>query len=96
MVQIAQTEAYSTWFAKLSDIQAKARIVARIRRMELGNTGDAKSVGGGVSELRIDYGPGYRVYFTKRGNTLVVLLCGGDKKTQKRDIETAKRMAKEV
>lgn len=96
MMRVTQTEAYSTWFAKLGDIQAKARIVARIRRVELGNLGDTKSVGGGVSELRIDYGPGYRVYFTKRGNTLVILLCGGDKKTQKRDIETAKRMAKEV
>ncbi|RZN21090.1 type II toxin-antitoxin system RelE/ParE family toxin [Bradyrhizobium sp. Leo121] len=95
-MQIIQTEAYSTWFAKVGDIQAKARIVARIRRMELGKPGDAKSVGDSASEMRIDHGPGYRVYFTKRGKTVVILLCGGDKKSQKREIETAKRMAKEV
>ncbi|MCA1456818.1 type II toxin-antitoxin system RelE/ParE family toxin [Bradyrhizobium sp. BRP22] len=96
MVQVTQTEAFSTWIANLGDTQAVARVVARIRRLELGNAGDAKSVGGGVNEMQIDYGPGYRVYFTKRGKTVVILLRGGDKKTQKRDVETAKRMAKEI
>jgi putative addiction module killer protein len=73
-----------------------ARIAARIRRLELGNLGDVKPVGEGVSELRIDYGPGYRIYFVQQGNTLVILLCGGDKRTQNKDIRTAKQMAKEV
>ena len=75
---------------------AAARIVARIRRMEIGNAGDVRSVGDGVSEIRIDYGPGYRVYFARRGRTLVILLCGGDKKSQRKDIALAKRMAKEA
>jgi putative addiction module killer protein len=73
-----------------------ARIAARIRRLELGNLGDVKPVGEGVSELRIDYGPGYRIYFVQQGNTLVILLCGGDKRTQNKDIRTAKQMAKEL
>jgi putative addiction module killer protein len=68
----------------------------RIRRLELGNLGDVKPVGEGVSELRIDYGPGYRIYFVQQGNTVVILLCGGDKRTQNKDIRTAKQMAKEV
>jgi len=96
MLQIVQTDVFADWLDKLADVNAAARIVARIRRMELGNAGDAKSVGGGISEMRIDYGPGYRVYFTKRGKTVVILLCGGDKKSQKRDIEAAKKMAKEA
>ncbi len=80
----------------LKDANAVARIAARIRRLELGNLGDVKPVGEGVSELRIDYGPGYRIYFIQQGNTVVILLCGGDKRTQNKDIRTAKRMAKEV
>jgi putative addiction module killer protein len=80
----------------LADKKAVARIIARIRRMQAGNPGDAKSVGEGVSEMRIDYGPGYRVYFTRRGNTVVILLCGGDKKSQSKDIRNAQKMAKEV
>lgn len=96
MIEIRQAEAYRDWFAHLRDIRARARIDARIRRLSLGNPGDAKAVGGGVSELRIDYGPGYRVYFTRRGNVVVILLCGGDKQTQSRDIARARALADEV
>jgi putative addiction module killer protein len=80
----------------LHDRQARARINARIRRLSLGNPGDVKPVGEGVSELRIDYGPGYRVYFVRRGDTLVVLLAGGDKRTQGRDIQTALELARNL
>jgi len=96
MTRIVQTETFTNWLSGLDDIRAEQRIVVRIRRLELGSAGDTKSVGGGVSEMRIDYGPGYRVYFTKRGRTVVILLCGGSKKTQRRDIATAQKMAKEV
>jgi putative addiction module killer protein len=95
-MQIAQTAVFTTWLSGLSDLNAKARIVVRIRRLELGNPGDVKTLGDRVSEMRVDYGPGYRVYFTRRGKTLVVLLCGGDKRTQSKDIKAAKRMAKDV
>jgi putative addiction module killer protein len=83
------------WFAGLRDHQARARINARIRRLSLGNAGDVKPVGSGVSELRIDYGPGYRVYYLQRGTVLVVLLCGGDKRTQNADIKRAITIAKD-
>jgi putative addiction module killer protein len=96
MIQIRQTDVYSHWFNELLDRQARARINARIRRLSLGNPGDVKPVGEGVSELRIDYGPGYRVYFVQRGHTLVVLLAGGDKHTQDRDIKTALELAREL
>jgi len=96
MLRIVQTAVFSSWLTDLGDGNAAARIVARIRRMELGNMGDVKSVGEGVSEMRIDYGPCYRVYFTRRGRTIVILLCGGDKKSQRRDIKTAQQMAKEA
>ena len=96
MIEIQQTENYERWFRRLRDRQAKSRILVRIRRMSLGLIGDAKSVGGGVSELRIPYGPGYRVYFCKRGNQLVVLLAGGDKGSQSRDIRKAQSLAKEI
>ena len=96
MIEIQQTENYERWFRRLRDRQAKSRILVRIRRMSLGLIGDAKSVGGGVSELRIPYGPGYRVYFCKRGNQLVVLLAGGDKGSQSRDIRRAQSLAKEI
>ena len=95
MIEIRQTEVYSRWFRRLRDRQARARINVRIRRLSLGNPGDVKPVGEGVSELRIDYGPGYRVYFVQRGQTLVVLLAGGDKQTQGRDIRTALELARE-
>jgi putative addiction module killer protein len=96
MIEVVQTTAFSAWLNTLADLKAKARIATRIRRMELGNPGDVKSVGEGVSEMRIDYGPGYRVYFTRRGERIVILLCGGDKKSQQKDIRTAQQMAKEV
>ena len=96
MIEIRQSEAYRDWFADLRDLRARARIDARIRRLSLGNPGDAKAVGGGVSELRTDYGPGYRVYFTRRGDVVVILLCGGDKQTQRRDIARARALADEV
>ena len=84
-----RTEVFERWFRRLRDRDAQARITMRIRRMERGNPGDVAPVGGGVSEMRIHYGPGYRVYFVRRGNALVVLLAGGDKDSQERDIRTA-------
>jgi len=96
MIEIRQTKTYSEWFSALRDRQAKARIDIRIRRLSIGNPGDVKPVGQGVSELRIDYGLGYRVYFKQEGNTLIILLAGGDKKTQKQDIKTALDLAKNL
>ena len=96
MVEIRQTNDYAKWFEKLRDPQARARILVRVRRLSLGNPGDVRSVGDGVSEMRIDYGPGYRVYFTWQGDVIVVLLIGGDKRTQQRDIEKAKTLAKQL
>ena len=96
MVEVRQTETYVRWFGGLRDRQAKARIDVRIRRLSLGNQGDVRSVGEGVSELRIDYGPGYRVYFVQTGQTVVVLLAGGDKRTQDRDVELALELAREL
>lgn len=96
MLRVAQTDIFIAWLTNLNDHRAVARIVARIRRLELGNAGDIRSVGEGVSEMRIDYGPGYRIYFIRRGKTITILLCGGDKKTQRKDIATAQRLAKEV
>ena len=96
MIEIRQTDVFVAWFAGLKDRSARARITARIRRLSLGNPGDVKPVGQGISEMRIDYGPGYRVYFVQRGETLVILLCGGDKRDQSRDIARALELAKEV
>ena len=96
MIQIQQTETYAKWFAGLRDRVARARIDIRIRRLSLGNAGDTKPVGDGVSELRIDHGPGYRVYFIQRGEVVIVLLAGGDKSTQDKDIRTAKALAKDL
>ena len=95
MLEVRQAPAFTAWLAKLKDVYAVARVVARLRRFEFGNLGDVKPVGEGVSEARIDYGPGYRLYFVKRGDTLIVMLCGGDKRTQDADIKRAKIMAKE-
>lgn len=89
MPTIRQTEVYAAWFAGLRDERARARIDTRIRRVSLGNFGDVRAVGQGVSELRVDYGPGYRIYFAQRGSAIVLLLCGGDKRTQDRDIREA-------
>ena len=95
MIEIRQTEHYIKWFEKLKDRRARARIAIRIRRVSLGNKGDVKPVGNGISELRIDYGPGYRVYFTQRNYQLIILLAGGDKTTQASDIQKAKKLALE-
>lgn len=89
MPTIRQTEIFAAWFAALRDERARARINVRIKRLALGNPGDVRPVGAGVSELRVDYGPGYRVYFAQRGEAFVLLLCGGDKRTQDRDIREA-------
>jgi putative addiction module killer protein len=94
-MELRQTRRFADWFDRLRDQRAKARIDARLRRFTLGNPGDVKSVGGGVQELRIDYGPGYRVYFTRVGQLVVVLLAGGDKSTQQADIDVAKQLAQE-
>ena len=96
MVQIQQTETYAKWVAGLPDRVARARIDIRIRRLSMGNAGDAKPVGEGVSELRVDHGPGYRVYFIQRGDVVIVLLAGGDKSTQDKDIRNAKALAKDL
>ena len=95
-MEIRQTELFANWFGGLRDRQARRRIQARIDRLQIGNPGDVGPVGAGVSELRIDYGPGYRVYFVQRGRTLIILLAGGDKGTQQKDIATALEMARRV
>jgi len=92
---LRQTETFTKWRSKLKDGTAKAAIALRLARLELGHIGDASAVGDDVSELRIHYGPGYRIYFQRRGNTIVVLLCGGDKSTQAKDIARARILAKE-
>ncbi len=93
-MEVLKSTTFEAWFSGLRDRQAQARINARIRRLSLGNAGDVKPVGSGVSELRVDYGPGYRVYFIQRGDVLAVLLCGGDKRTQDVDIKLAIEIAK--
>ncbi|HAX91240.1 MAG TPA: addiction module antitoxin RelB [Rhodospirillaceae bacterium] len=93
---IYKTTEYLKWFKELRDFNAKDKIVKRLARVEIGNLGDATPVGQGVSELRIHYGPGYRVYFTQRRGVVVILLCGGDKGTQDWDIQKAKKLAKEA
>ncbi len=95
-MEVRQTAEYARWFAGLRDIRAKARIDARLRRLSLGHFGDAKPVGGSVAELRIDYGPGYRLYYAKRGDSLVILLTGGDKSRQSADIAKARTLAAEL
>jgi putative addiction module killer protein len=95
MVEIQQSATFMRWLRSLRDTRARARIVARIDRMAAGNLGDAKPIGGGLSEIRIHYGPGYRVYFMQRGTALIVLLCGGDKRDQAKDIESARRIAQD-
>ena len=95
MIELKQTETYQKWEARLRDKRARTTIAARLMRLAEGLAGDVEPVGEGVSELRIHYGPGYRVYFQRQGNLLVVLLCGGDKASQARDISAAKKLAKE-
>lgn len=96
MIEVRQTAVFARWFAGLRDMRARARIQVRIDRLVLGHFGDAKSVGRGVAELRIDYGPGYRVYFARRGEVVVILLCGGDKSGQARDIKAAQALAQQM
>jgi putative addiction module killer protein len=94
--EIKKTDEFDGWLAKLRDARALAKILSRIQRLELGNAGDVKPVGDGISEMRIDYGPGYRVYYKQTGKEIVLLLCGGDKSTQDRDIKRAKQLAAEL
>jgi putative addiction module killer protein len=96
VLEVRQTSVYAEWFARLRDRAAKARIAIRIRRLSLGNAGDVKAVGEGISELRVNFGPGYRVYFVQRGNEYVVLLAGGDKSSQESDIREAKALARKL
>ncbi|MEK7322466.1 MAG: type II toxin-antitoxin system RelE/ParE family toxin [Pseudomonadota bacterium] len=96
MIEIRKTEAYVKWLDGLPDIRARARILVRIERLVAGNPGDVKSVGEGVSEMRIDYGPGYRVYYKKHGRAVLILLAGGDKRSQTSDIKTALRLARNL
>lgn len=93
MVELKQTETFRKWRSRLRDERARALIASRLDRLAQGHVGDVEPVGDGVSELRIHYGPGYRIYFQKLGNTIIVLLCGGDKSTQAKDIKAAKRLA---
>jgi putative addiction module killer protein len=96
MIEVRRTEEFSRWLRRLRDANAVARIVALIRRMELENLGDSKSLRGGLIEMRIDYGPGYRVYYVRHGAEIVILLCGGDKRTQQRDIQRAQELAERL
>lgn len=95
-MEIRGTDAFASWLDTLRDIGARARVLVRIERIAMGNFGDVKSVGGGVSELRIDYGPGYRLYFTKRNAKLIILLAGGDKSSQNRDTQIAQELARNL
>lgn len=96
VIEVRQTDAYENWFRKLRDREAKARILIRVRRLSLGNPGDVRPVGGGISELRIDYGPGYRLYCLLADEGTAVLLLGGDKSTQRQDIEKARDLAQDL
>ena len=96
MLQIRKTETFAQWLDGLRDVRARARVQVRIERLAAGNAGDVAPIGEGVSELRIDYGPGYRVYFKKHGREVVILLAGGDKRTQSADIKTALRLARNL
>ena len=96
MIEIRRTDVYAKWIDNLRDIKARARILVRIERLAAGNPGDVKAVGEGVSELRITYGPGYRVYFKQQGQELIILLAGGDKSTQSKDISVAQELARNL
>ena len=95
MIEIKQTETFRKWRMQLKDERVRGLIASRLDRLDFGHAGDVAPVGQGISELRIHYGPGYRIYFHKRGDTIIVLLCGGDKSTQAKDIKVAKRLAAE-
>ena len=96
LMEIRQTEVFSRWLHRLKDPRARARVLVRIRRLSLGHPGDIRPVGGGISELRVDHGPGYRIYLTQVGQEVVLLLAGGDKRTQQRDIAEAKKLASDL
>jgi putative addiction module killer protein len=96
VIEIRKTDVFARWLDDLGDLRARARVQARIERLAAGNPGDVKAAGEGISELRIDYGPGYRVYFKRRGRKLIILLTGGDKKSQARDIKKAQRLARDL
>ncbi|WEK49687.1 MAG: type II toxin-antitoxin system RelE/ParE family toxin [Candidatus Kaistia colombiensis] len=96
MIELLETEVFASWLEGLRDLRARARILQRLDRLRQGNAGDVQPVGEGVSELRIDHGPGYRVYFVRRGAVMVLLLCGGDKHSQNRDIRDAKVLARQL
>ena len=96
MLAVRKTEVYARWLDGLRDVRARARVLVRVERLAGGNPGDVRPVGEGVSELRIDYGPGYRVYFRRQGRTVIVLLAGGDKRSQSADIKTALRLARNL
>lgn len=96
MLQVRRTEAYASWLDGLRDVRARARVLVRVERLAMGNAGDVRPVGEGVSEMRIDYGPGYRVYFKRQDRTVIVLLAGGDKRTQSDDIDVALRLARNL
>ena len=96
MIEIRKTEVFAKWLDELRDLRGRARVLARIERLAAGNPGDVKPVGEGISEMRIDYGPGYRVYFKRRGRMLIILLAGGDKSTQSKDIRTAMRLVRNL
>jgi len=95
MLEVVQTDGFETWLKKLKDVRGKARIVRRLDRLAQGNPGDVRPIGKGLSELRLDVGPGYRVYYLQDGDTLILLLCGGDKSTQQKDIDTAHELAEQ-
>jgi len=96
VLEVRKTEVFAHWLDELRDVRARARVQVRIERLAAGNPGDVQAIGGGVSELRIDYGPGYRVYFKKIGREVVILLAGGDKRTQSADIKTVLRLARNL
>jgi putative addiction module killer protein len=96
MLEVQKTEVFDEWLSRLADQRAKAKIASRIDRLGLGNPGDVKPVGDGISEMRVPYGPGYRVYFKQTGKAVILLLCGGDKSTQAKDIKRAKEIAAEL
>lgn len=96
MFKILKTDVFEKWFTKLRDSKGKSKILTRLKRIELGNLGDCKSLGGSLSELRIDFGPGYRVYVCKKEKVVIVLLCGGDKSTQQADIQKARQILVEI
>lgn len=96
MIEVRKTEVFAAWFTSLRDLHARMRIQARIDRLAFGNPGEHRALGGGVCELKIDYGPGYRVYYARHGSTLVILLCGGDKHSQRKDIRRAQAMAQQL